>query len=1600
MNDQVGRTGEEGRPLWLTIVVILGLIPLAFVVVADLDLESQAIFACLTILALFVINWLFEGRRATLILVILSIVVSSRYIWWRITSTLDFTTFLEAFLGYGLLLAEIYAWIVLLLSYLQTAWPLERKPEPLPDDFSLWPTVDVFIPTYNEPLSVVRITVLGALNMDYPRDRMRVHILDDGRREEFRQFAAEAGVGYITRDNNLHAKAGNLNAALQQTDGELIAVFDSDHVPTRAFLQMTVGWFLRDERLAVAQTPHHFYSPDPFGRNLATGYAIPPEGALFYGLVQEGNDFWNAAFFCGSSAVVRRSAIESIGGFATETVTEDAHTALRLHRAGFSSAYIRVPLAAGLSTERLALHMGQRMRWARGMTQIFRVDNPLLGRGLSVAQRLCYLNALLHFFFALPRFVFLTAPLAYLLFQQNIITTSALAILAYAGPHLIHAVVTNSRIQSRYRHSFWGEVYESVLTFYLLKPTLITLINPRRGAFNVTEKGGLLPDSYFDRRLVLPQIILIVVLSAALLIGFLRLFLQNLSEGDVQVLALNMAWAIFNLLTLGAAVAVAREARQIRSHVRLKIKVPAVIYLPDGRTVMTQSEDISMGGAYFLVRRPDGVLPDDRLDIELPAGSDSVVLPARLISWEDQDLRVTFELATIADYRRLVRVVFGRADAWLSWDEYAPDRPLRAARSIFVNIAGLFYKPRVRAVTRRSTDIAGGPTPPAGPSGRPSLFSRRSRGSAPAAIVLAALMSLLLLGSGTSSAQQPRPLDQPAEGPRPTGQATPSRSQPVATTTPPAARGTAPGRPGELAPANPFPTPAQRAYERANSPVALDGSEGVPGQQGVPGQPRPSGQVVQREPRGFAFPRPGALPGTRPGEPARTATAAQPELVPQAQPDTGGARMDSVTLKDLGEQTPIRLQGVQDDAGRDFSVRRDEVVTAANVNLNCAYSPALIPELSHLHVFVNNELIGSIQLVKELSESRTVRLPVNHVLFQEDNNIRFNFVGHYTLGCEDPLHSTLWAIVSNTTAIEMRKERLPLRNDLSLLPLPFFDRRDLNALSLPFVFADTPSTGMLQAAGTVASYFGNLASYRGATFPVSFGQVPAANAVVFATATARPSGLSGQRIEGPSLSVITNPYNPNAKLLLVMGRSDEELQAAARTLALGARTLSGPVAVVAPPALSQRQAFDAPKWLPNNRPVRMGELVAPAALIGHGLYPGVLTVNFQAAPGYFAWREAGIPLVVRYRYPSGQWIDWTNSRLDVLINNFYLKSLPLEQNTTVGKIRESLTGRDFTINEGTVNIPPYLITGRNQLQYFFDLKPYIPGYCERHPPENIQVAIDPDSSIDFSNTLRYAPLPNLAFFVNSGYPFTRMADLSETAVVLPDQVAPAEVEAYLGIFGMMGDATGYPATRHEVATASQVETVRTRDLLIVGSFQRQPLIGQWAQESPFRVENGQLRVRMSSPIERIYTILDTRDPDNERRMADQLLVSTGDDVSALVSYESPLAEDRTVVAVSAAQPDGVVDLANAIRSTELRPVVQGDLVVLRGNQLSSFRVGGEYARAEENLPLTTRVRWWFSDKPLLLVLFLLLGVFLIALALFWLLRRLASLRLRSRSRAA
>ncbi len=673
----------------LSVLLVLAMVPVALlVVITPMDSQKQYIFGLISIGILFLLGFS-KKRSVSVIMVVMSALLSTRYIYFRLTQTLHFNSEIETLLGMGLFLAEVYVWVMLLLSYLQTVWPLKREIVQLPDDMSQWPTVDVYIPTYNEPLDVVRDTVLAAQCIDYPRDKMKIYLLDDGKRREFAVFAADVGVGYITRNDNAHAKAGNLNHAMKLTHGELICVFDCDHVATRIFLQATVGGFLKDPKLALVQTPHYFYSPDPFERNLSVGRNIPNEGSLFYGPIQQGNDNWNATFFCGSCAVIRRSALEEIGGFAVETVTEDAHTALKLQRLGWGTAFIDIPLAAGLATERLVLHVIQRTRWARGMTQIFRLDNPLLGRGLTFPQRLCYLSAMLYYQFALPRIAFLTAPLAYLLFNLNIIHSSATLVFAYALPHLFLAVFVNSRLNGRFRYSFWGEIYDIVLAFHIVLPTVVTMLFPKRGKFNVTDKGGLLNVGYFDFSVVRPHLIIAVLLAAGVVAGIVRACAHDYFGVDPRVIALNVGWGLYSLIFLLAAIAVARETRQTRKTIRIDVDIPVLIHYASGITSRSQTADLSMGGCRIVV--PDDRHQSDEIEeIELLLQSGAIAIPVSIIASDAEYIRLMFDDIPLSRRRELVRVVLSRADAWIHPPK-PQDNPFRSMLTIVRCVFDLFW---------------------------------------------------------------------------------------------------------------------------------------------------------------------------------------------------------------------------------------------------------------------------------------------------------------------------------------------------------------------------------------------------------------------------------------------------------------------------------------------------------------------------------------------------------------------------------------------------------------------------------------------------------------------------------------------------------------------------------------------------------------------------------------------------------------------------------------------------------------------------------------------------------------------------------------------
>ena len=1471
------------------VLVLAGGLTIATVATVPLSDAAQATFGLATAVIFLLAN-LVRGRLVSLSLIALSCAVSLRYIVWRITDTLEFHGLLQGALGTTLVLAEFYAVVVMLLGYIQTSWPLARPIMPLPADPALWPSVDVYIPSYNESLAVVRATVLAALRLDYPADRLRVYILDDGRRAEFRDFAVISGAGYIIRPDNNHAKAGNLNHAVRHTDGALIAIFDCDHVPTRAFLKLTVGWLAADPKLALLQTPHHFYSPDPFQRNLAAGTRVPSEGNMFYALVQDGNDLWNAAFFCGSCAVIRRTAIDSIGGFATQTVTEDAHTALRLQRQGWSTAYLKLPLAAGLATERLALHIGQRMRWARGMIQILRTDNPLLGPGLKLGQRLCYVNAMIHFLFAIPRLVFLTSPLAYLMLDQNIIAASPLAIAAYAGPHIFHAVATNSRIQGSARHSFWSEIYETVMAPFLVRLTLVTLLSPKRGKFNVTDKGGLLKSGYFDMRAVYPNILLAGLLAAGWLLGVFRLIFTHPDRLGAQALVLNTFWITLSLLIVAAALAVGRETRQVRTQARVRAALPATIQLPDGRAIAGTTREVSLGGSSMLAQRPDGVADGMAVRIGLPVGEDTVFIDARVQRWQAKFLQIVFTPHSIDDESNIVQVVFGRTDAWADWDHFPRDRVLVSLWTMLLSIAGLVRRPgksMVTPVSRSPATAAIAETAATGVKLDKQTLVVPPRAARLGRVACWALLALAL--ARPASAQIALPM--PPEPPMPT-----------------------------LAP-TPAPAPA------------------------------PS---------------------------------------PAAQPASQSVRRVTYSLTQLGAHGPMTMRGTSEIQGVLFGVRADEVVTAAELTLNGAVSPALIPAFSNVTVTLNEQYVGTIPTVPARPAFGPLRMAIDPVFFQDSNRLNFRFTGRYTPECNDPLSGLLWATVSDKSTLTLTLSRLPAQRALSRLPRPFFDPQENQALVLPMLLPANPGRVTLQAAAIVSSWFGRLASFRGASFPVARQAPPRGNAVLFLLGDARPQGLTLPPFAGPTLAEVANPNDRFGSLLVVGGRTEAELQTAAAALALGSRALGGAVATVQAPVAPPRAPYDAPDWIPTDHPVRFGSQVDTAALQGNGYAPGTFRVPFNTAPDLYTWRRQPFLMDVKFRAPPGPIIDVAASRLDVAINGQYLRSYPLATPDPSWAWLLRRVGIDLSFQDRVAAIPPYAVFGRNELQLSFDARPLHRGACVATPGD-IHMSVDPDSTIDLSRAYRFAEMPNLAYLVNSGFPFTRMADLSQTAVVLPARPAPGEITAFLDLMGTIGSITGYPALRVRVVRPDGLAGIGDRDILLMSTLAALGPAATLLDAAPVQVAGGHARVALSRPLASIRRLFGDGTVAARARLAAALAASPGPDTAMLIGAASPLHGGRSLVGFLAVTPPGLNALVAALHSGQLSPGIQGDFSLLAGGRISAYRVGPTYTTG--SLPFWVWPEYALRGAPFGMAGLLVAASLMIGMVSYWRLRRRAAARL-------
>ena len=539
------------------------------------------------------------------------------WIVWRWRSSLNWE---HPVFSLVLVSAETFG-LISMAFFIFTAWRLvHREPPPAPEGLK----VDVFITCYDEPLQLLRRTVIGARAIRYPH---RTYMLDDGKRDEVKSMAEELGIGYIRRADNAHAKAGNLNHAFSVTSGELVLQLDADHVPLPNILDRLLGYF-NDPKVAFVQSPQDFYNTDSFTHVVNDeGRQLWEENRIFFSLIQPGKDRSNAAFFCGSCGVLRRAALDEIGGFSVQTITEDMETSMLIHARGWKSVYHGETLAYGLAPASAAQYHVQRLRWGQGSMQILRKMNPLMMKGLSWQQRISYFSSVIVYVDGIQRLVFYLAPVLFFLFGALPVDVNNDELLIRLIPYMILTIGSFELLSRGTGYMLISERYNMTRFWtYVLATSGYFARKPLK--FNVTPKGaGDVPFKTYAPQFVLAGVSIFALVWALIARHYGWIDYRD-GGGFSAAFLVNGLWLIWNLYFALYVVRHSIQSRQQRADYRFVQRLPTrVRAIVDGEVtgdaVPATTQDINSSGLSFRCTClfEKGTL----LEIPLPIGGDVII---------------------------------------------------------------------------------------------------------------------------------------------------------------------------------------------------------------------------------------------------------------------------------------------------------------------------------------------------------------------------------------------------------------------------------------------------------------------------------------------------------------------------------------------------------------------------------------------------------------------------------------------------------------------------------------------------------------------------------------------------------------------------------------------------------------------------------------------------------------------------------------------------------------------------------------------------------------------------------------------------------------
>lgn len=443
--------------------------------------------------------------------------------------------------------APLLSWLFFIFEFVCAAWGfycilrMVRLSHRIKIIAPIGLSVDVFITTYNEPISLVRCTLIAAIAIRYPH---KTWLLDDGARPEMQLLANELGCCYLSRYINRDAKAGNLNHGLSYAAGDFILVLDADHIALPEFLDDTLGYFA-DKKVAFVQTPQEYYnfnSFQHFGANRST--SASNEHSLFNRIIQRERDLVNATMFAGSGAVLRRLALDDIGGFATGTVTEDMHTSVRLHARGWHSVFHPKTLSGGLAPADARSFRRQRLRWAQGAVQVFFQEKLLVNWSLCCDQRIAYLSHVIEHFTGWKTIFIAFFPSYVLMTGVSPLRVGIAAYLMFVVPYFLINWLVFEELTRKHSHFFRNEIHNLARCVPLIAAVFAAY--RKRIPFFVTPK---VPQAWDAHIMVFPLLVIIIGVSG-LFVGWQKAATAVYTWPEITIMSFWVIYALVSAVTV------------------------------------------------------------------------------------------------------------------------------------------------------------------------------------------------------------------------------------------------------------------------------------------------------------------------------------------------------------------------------------------------------------------------------------------------------------------------------------------------------------------------------------------------------------------------------------------------------------------------------------------------------------------------------------------------------------------------------------------------------------------------------------------------------------------------------------------------------------------------------------------------------------------------------------------------------------------------------------------------------------------------------------------------------------------------------------------